>query len=99
MPFWSKKIIEMVPRSSEYVVSCSSLDKGAVVRNNCSVGCIGCGKCSKACQFEAITVKGTLAKINPELCTNCGECIKVCPTGSINRYKCNYQSKEIENII
>lgn len=85
-----KKIIEMVPRCDEYTVSCSSMDKGAVVRKNCNVGCIGCGKCSKVCQAEAIMLKGTLAKIDPEKCTNCGECMKVCPTGAIKRYKCNY---------
>lgn len=83
-----KKIIKMVPSSNEYAVSCSSMDKGATVRKNCNVGCIGCGKCSKTCPSGAITVGGTLAKINPEICTNCGECIKVCPTNAIKRYKC-----------
>ncbi|WP_010246507.1 RnfABCDGE type electron transport complex subunit B [Acetivibrio cellulolyticus] len=84
-----KKIIEMVPKFDEYIVSCRSMDKGAVVRKNCNVGCIGCGKCSKVCPSSAIAVNGTLAKINPELCSNCGECMKACPTGAINRYKCN----------
>jgi len=83
-----KNIIEMVPVCGEYTVSCSSMDKGAVIRKNCSVGCIGCGKCTKVCPSGAISVKGTLAKINPELCTNCGECIKVCPTNAITWHKC-----------
>lgn len=85
-----KKIIEMVPVCGEYTVTCSSLDKGAVVRKNCSVGCIGCSKCVKVCQSNAISLNGTLAKINPEACTNCGDCMKSCPTGAIGRFKCDY---------
>lgn len=83
-----KGIIEMIPESRQYTVKCSSLDKGANVRKNCSVGCIGCGKCTKACAYNAIKLNGTLAKIDTELCTNCGECAKVCPTGAI----CTYNS-------
>lgn len=79
-----KKIIKLVPVNSKYTVTCSSLDKGNIVRKNCSVGCIGCGKCSKVCPAGAIKVNGTLAEINPALCNNCGECMKVCPTGSID---------------
>ncbi|HEY5583331.1 MAG TPA: RnfABCDGE type electron transport complex subunit B [Ruminiclostridium sp.] len=80
-----KKIIEMVPVCNEYSVSCKSLDKGNIVRINCSVGCIGCGKCTKVCTVNAIKLSGSLAEIIPELCMNCGECTKVCPTGSITR--------------
>lgn len=80
-----KNIIEMVNACGEYTVKCSSLDKGAVVRKNCSVGCIGCRKCSKVCPVEAISFNGTLAKIDTDKCTNCGACIKECPTGSIHQ--------------
>ncbi|MCX7922837.1 MAG: RnfABCDGE type electron transport complex subunit B [Clostridia bacterium] len=85
-----KKIIKMVSNSKEYTVKCSSLDKGGLVRKNCSVGCIGCGKCSKVCPTGTITLHGTLAEIIPDGCTNCGECIKVCPTKSIQRNRCGY---------
>lgn len=84
-----KNIIKLVPLCHEYTVRCSSLDRGAVVRQYCKVGCIGCGRCVKVCQPGAITLDGgTLARINPDLCNNCGECIKVCPTASIKQFKC-----------
>ena len=83
-----KKIIKIVPKSNEYTVACSSMDKGAVVRKNCTVGCIGCAKCSKVCQHSAIEMQGTLARINVEACVNCGECMKACPTGAIKKFKC-----------
>lgn len=85
-----KKIIELIPICTEYTVRCSSLDKGNVVRLNCDVGCIGCSRCVKACPENAITMNGTLAKINPALCKNCGECAKTCPTKCINVYLCNH---------
>jgi Na+-translocating ferredoxin:NAD+ oxidoreductase subunit B len=78
-----KNIIKLVPCSSEYNVRCSSLDKGAVVRKICKVGCIGCRKCSKVCPVDAISFEGTLAKIDPEICTNCGACMAECPTSAI----------------
>lgn len=83
-----KHIIKMVPAASGVTVYCSSLDKGAVVRKNCTVGCIGCKKCSKVCPENAIYYEGTLAIIDPELCNNCGQCIKECPTGAISSHLC-----------
>jgi Na+-translocating ferredoxin:NAD+ oxidoreductase RNF subunit RnfB len=78
-----KKLIEMTPVSTRYLVFCSSREKGAATRKACDVGCIGCGRCLKACAYGAITMDGPLAKIDPCKCTNCGECAKVCPTRAI----------------
>jgi Na+-translocating ferredoxin:NAD+ oxidoreductase RNF subunit RnfB len=78
-----KKIIKMVPETAKFAVNCCNLDKGSTVRLSCDVGCIGCGRCTKACEFGAITLKGTLAEIDTAKCTNCGECAKVCPTNCI----------------
>ncbi len=78
-----KKLIEMVPKDKKYSVVCKSKDKGAVTKNNCDVGCIGCTRCVKACKYEAISMDGPLAKIDYSKCTNCGECTIVCPTMAI----------------
>ena len=45
--------------------------------------CIGCGKCVKACKYEAITV-GEVAAVDKELCTGCGHCLEKCREGAIS---------------
>ena len=74
-----KNIIELVPISKKVYVACSSTDKGAVTKNYCSSGCIGCKICEKKCEFDAIKVENNLAKIDYDKCTSCGLCAESCP--------------------
>ena len=78
-----KTLITMAPGSTRGVVRCSSRDKGALVRKACSTGCIGCMKCTKVCEYDAIHVDNALAEIDPEKCTGCGLCADNCPTECI----------------
>ena len=78
-----KKIISLRPYKSKTVVECKSLDSGKVLRNNCSIGCIGCGICEKNCPKDAIHVENNLASIDYDKCINCGICVSKCPTGAI----------------
>ncbi len=64
-------------------VACSSHDSGCDVKNVCSVGCISCKLCEKACKFDAIHVINNLAVIDYHKCTSCKECVKVCPAKTI----------------
>lgn len=82
-----KGIIELRkkgPKNRRIFVSCMNKDKGGIARKACSVACIGCGKCVKECQFDAITIENNLAYIDFTKCRLCRKCVDVCPTGSIH---------------
>ncbi|MFQ6116774.1 MAG: ATP-binding protein [Candidatus Bipolaricaulia bacterium] len=48
--------------------------------------CDYCGRCSQACEFNAITVIGRRIIIYDELCHGCGLCHFVCPKDAITEY-------------
>lgn len=74
-----KNLIELVPKTTKYVVKCQSCDKGAQMKEKCSVGCIGCKICEKNCEFGAIKVENNHAVIDYSKCTGCGICAQKCP--------------------
>lgn len=78
-----KHLIKLIPHESKVFVGCMSADKGALTRQACGAGCIGCHKCEKVCPCGAITVTGTLASIDYDKCQNCGACVNACPRGII----------------
>ena len=45
--------------------------------------CVGCGKCTRICAHDAITVTNKKALIDHKKCVGCGRCIGVCPTDAI----------------
>ncbi len=76
-----RHVISLVQkRISNVRVTCSSHDRGPVVRKNCKVGCIACGKCVKVCPKQAITVApgSNLAQIDDQKCILCGKCVAEC---------------------
>ena len=69
--------------SHRIYVGCMNQDKGALARKACNVACIGCSKCQKVCEFEAITIADNLAFIDDSRCTLCAKCVGECPTSAI----------------
>ena len=74
-----KHIIKLIPYDSSHWVGCMSVEKGAVTRKQCQVGCIGCHLCEKNCPADAIHVIDNHAVIDEEKCLACGRCVTVCP--------------------
>lgn len=74
-----KGIIKMIEVKPQAAVGCASRDKGAVVRNLCDAGCIGCKICEKKCEFNAIHIEDNLARVDTSKCTACGLCAEACP--------------------
>ena len=56
-------VIKMVPADADYHVYCNSPEKGAVKRNFCKAGCIGCHKCEKLFG-EKFKFSGFLAQVD-----------------------------------
>jgi len=77
-------VLSLVPRRTKVSVACNSPWRGPDVKKTCSAGCIGCTLCVKTCPVQAITMKESLAEIDPYKCVNCGLCAAKCPVKCIS---------------
>jgi Na+-translocating ferredoxin:NAD+ oxidoreductase RNF subunit RnfB len=62
-------------------LSCAYANSIFAGESACPYGCLGCGDCVSACQFDAIFMdpETKLPTINEEKCVGCSACVKVCP--------------------
>ena len=79
------------PRIAEYVGlrTCAAMHACGAGETACGFGCLGCGDCVEACQFDAIHINPEtgIAEVDEEKCTSCGSCVKACPRGIIELRK------------
>lgn len=80
-----KGLIELLPlNKSKAAVLCKNKDKGVLARKECKMACIGCMKCKKVCECDAITVESFNAHVDTSKCIGCGKCEEACPVGCIH---------------
>ena len=67
------------------VKNCRIANTTCCGESTCAYGCLGCGDCVAACQFDAIKMnKQTgLPEVDAKKCTACGACAKACPRNII----------------
>ena len=75
------------PRTVIYdgVKSCRIANTTCMGETACAYGCLGCGDCVNACQFDAIKMNEEtgLPEVDSTKCTACGACAKACPRNII----------------
>ena len=87
------------PQTSEYdgIQSCSVINALYGGSTDCKYGCLGCGDCVDACQFDAIHMdpKTGLPVVDQDKCVACGACVKACPRDIIELRKKGPKDKRV----
>lgn len=76
-------VIKMIPYSADYAVACNSTDKGVLVKNYCSVGCIGCKICDRQSPDGGYVIDNFLAAIDYAKGGERGKGAEKCPVKCI----------------
>ena len=76
-------VMQWIPYEADYVVVCSSTDKGPVVKKYCSVGCIGCKICERKSPDAGYKVENFLSRIDHSVKGDRSAGAEACPTKCI----------------
>ncbi len=79
------------PQIAEYdgLLTCAAMNATGAGESACGYGCLGCGDCVAACQFDAIRINPEtgIPEVDDDKCTSCGACVKTCPRSIIELRK------------
>ena len=82
---------ELRPKVNTYsgLRTCAAMHACGAGETYCGFGCLGCGDCVEACQFDAIHINPEtgLPEVDDDKCTACGACAKACPRNIIELRK------------
>lgn len=90
---------EFRPKIAEYsgLRNCAAMNACGAGETACGFGCLGCGDCVEACQFDAIHINPEtgLPEVDEEKCTSCGACVKACPRHIIELRKKGVKGRRV----
>lgn len=77
--------------------TCTAMNATGAGETGCGYGCLGCGDCVEACQFDAIHIneETELPVVDEDKCTACGACSKACPRHIIELRKKGIKSRRV----
>ncbi len=76
-------VMKMIPYSADYIVACSSQEKGKVVKSKCSVGCIACSICVKKFPEAGFVVDKNLSSVDYTIKSDRAPVSEACPVKCI----------------
>ena len=86
-------------RIAEYagLRTCAAMNACGAGETACGFGCLGCGDCEAACQFDAIKVNPEtgIPEVDEDKCTSCGACVKACPRHIIELRKKGVKGRRV----
>ena len=87
------------PKVAEYagLRTCAAMHACGAGETACGYGCLGCGDCVEACQFDAIRINPEtgIAEVDEEKCVACGACVKACPRNIIELRKKGLKGRRV----
>ena len=78
-----KGVIALEAHAGQVVLHCHTHLAAKDVRKICSIGCISCKACIRACPYDALSWDVDLPVFDYEKCQSCGLCIDACKPGCI----------------